>query len=89
MLFLNCIELENSSLGQTIDKIDYFIDTIIFSTFCLYTYIKNPPKGAFTHKTENLPKTSFYKITHLLKMVKLKILRIQKPPQNDMIIIDN
>ena len=61
MLFLNCIELENSSLGQTIDKIDYFIDTIIFSTFRLYTYIKNPPKGAFTHKTENLPKTSFYK----------------------------
>ena len=28
----------------------------MLSTFRLYTYIKNPPKRAFTHKTENLPK---------------------------------
>ena len=31
----------------------------MLSTFCLYTYIGKPPKGAFTHKKENLPKTSF------------------------------
>ena len=60
----------------------------MLSIFRLYTYIGNPPKGAFTHKKENLPKLRV-SITHLLKMVKLKILRIQKPPQNDMIIIDN
>ena len=28
----------------------------MLSTFRLYSYIKNPPKRAFTHKTENLPK---------------------------------
>ena len=37
------------------------MDTIMLSTFCLYTYIGKPPKGAFTHKKENLPKTSFNK----------------------------
>ena len=72
MLLLNCIESENISLGQTIDKIDYFIDTIIFSTFRLYTYIKKPPKGAFTHKKRIYQKLPISKPDIFLQGTKLE-----------------